>query len=401
LNINPLSPLPIVVALLLALATTHCLARRFAVKLPKGRVSTIDGLRGFLALAVFVYHACIWFFYLRTGQWYVDSSVYTHLGSTSVALFFMITAFLFFSKLLDAKNRPVDWLQLYLSRLFRLGPLYLTTIGAMLLIVAVLSDGQLREPLTVALLNVARWLAFTVPGIRDLNGIDQTWIIVAGVTWTLKYEWIFYLLLPLLACLMGAWPPAVFVLLGAMTALALNWLTLDYSIMSAFLGGMAAAALVRYERVRMIATAKASSLLAASCLAVVVIAFPTPHSALPLLLLTVMFTLVAAGNTLFGLLSSHTSRVLGELAYSIYLLHGLVLFLVFRFLLGFPDAGGLSALSHWLVVGLCTPVVIALSFLTFYAIELPAMRLVPGATSWIRSRCKSAGQAPVRQGGQA
>jgi len=397
---TPLSPLPILVILLLALASAHYLARRFAVQLPSGRVSTIDGLRGFLALAVFVNHACIWFFYLRTDQWHVDSRLYTHLGETSVALFFMITAFLFFSKLLDSKRRPVDWLRLYLSRFFRLTPLYLVTIGAMLLVVAVLSDGQLLESPAQVVLDVARWLAFTMPGMPDINGMAQTWVIVAGVTWTLKYEWVFYLLLPLLACLMGSWPPAAFVLLGAMTVLALNWLTLDGSIMAAFLGGMAAAVLVRYERVRMIAATKASSVLAVSCMAAVVIGFPSAYDAVPLLLLTVMFTLVAGGNTLFGLLSNHTSRVLGELAYSIYLLHGLVLFLAFRFVLGF-DPAGLSALSHWLVVALCTPVVIALSFVTFHAIELPAMRLMPSTLRWIRSRRKPMAQAPVRQDTQA
>lgn len=385
---NPVSPIPVIFSILLALATTHFLAKRFAVILPVGRVSTIDGLRGYLGFAVFLHHASIWFFFLRTGRWAVPpSNLYTHLGQSGVALFFMITGFLFFSKLIDSKDRPVDWTKLYISRLFRLTPLYLFTMGTMFAIVAVLSDAQLREPVESLALGIARWLTFTAKGNPDLNGVAQTWIIVAGATWTLPYEWGFYLMLPLFALMVRSRTLIGSLVLGITALLAFKWLLdLDLLFMKAFVGGMAASVLVRYEKVRVIASAKISTMLVVGCVAAVVMIYPTAYGSMPLLLLSIAFTLVAGGNTLFGLLTSHTSRVLGEMAYSIYLLHGIVLFLMFRFLFGFPEAAKLTPIEHWAMIALCTPVLISISFLTFRQIELPAMRIAPKAANWVKSR---------------
>ena len=88
---------------------------------------------GVMALAVFVSHSSIWYFYLRTGTWDVPpSNVYTQLGQGSVTLFFMITGFLFWSKLLDGRQQPIDWSRLYLSRALRLGPLYLVAVACVM-----------------------------------------------------------------------------------------------------------------------------------------------------------------------------------------------------------------------------------------------------------------------------
>lgn len=181
-------------------------------------------------------------------------------------------------------------------------------------------------------------------------------------------------------------PPVGYMLLGIMTLLAVNLLTLDYSIMAAFLGGMTAAVLVRYKKVCAIASARLSTLLGVGCVAAVVMLFPTAFDLPALLLLTVAFTLVAGGNTLFGIFTSHASRVLGEMTYSIYLLHGLMLFLVFHFGFGLADAAALSSIEHWLVIALCTPVLIALSFWAFLQIESPAMRLSPEVVRWVNTR---------------
>jgi peptidoglycan/LPS O-acetylase OafA/YrhL len=168
------------------------------------RFSSIDGLRGYLALAVFFHHACIWYFFLRTGQWQVPpSNLYTNFGQTGVAFFFMITGFLFYSKLINTKTKSIDWLRLFVSRVLRLTPLYLFAMASMLTIVAILSNFTLYRPSLNILLSVCRWLTFTITGGPDINGVVGTGGIVAGVTWSLPYEWAFYFLLPLLAFLIG------------------------------------------------------------------------------------------------------------------------------------------------------------------------------------------------------
>ena len=96
------------------------------------RYSSIDGLRGFLALGVFVFHLVVTHRFIETGTWEVpDSRFYVLLGPIGVSVFFMITGFLFWGKLLRTKGRP-RWNALYIGRLFRIGPLYLVVVVIML-----------------------------------------------------------------------------------------------------------------------------------------------------------------------------------------------------------------------------------------------------------------------------
>ncbi len=60
------------------------------------RVATLDGLRGFLALAVFFHHAAIYHRFLLDGVWALPPSrFYALLGPVGVSVFFMITGYLF------------------------------------------------------------------------------------------------------------------------------------------------------------------------------------------------------------------------------------------------------------------------------------------------------------------
>src|SRR5476651_103111 len=110
------------------------------------RVHTIDGLRGFLALGVVFHHAAIYHQYLQTGIWDLPPSrFYANLGEVGVAMFFMITGYLFWAQILKAQGRP-NLTKLYVGRVFRIIPLYLLLVAAMLLIVGVLTQWHLREP---------------------------------------------------------------------------------------------------------------------------------------------------------------------------------------------------------------------------------------------------------------
>ena len=382
---NPLSPLPVIAAFILAIAAVYLLDKYYAVKLPAGRLSSIDGLRGYLGLSVYMHHSAIWFFYLKTGQWQVPPShLYTHLGESSVTLFFMITGFLFSSKLLNSRKTSVDWLKLYVFRLLRLVPLYLVVIFIMFLTVALLSEGELREPANELIKNLACWLVFLQP---DLNDVTATSIILAGVTWTLLYEWVFYLALPLLSLIFGLRPAVGYLLMGAAAILmASQSVAIIPSVMTTFMAGVVAAVLVRNEKIRRAACAKASSLLMLGCLVVLVFVYPSAHGAVQKLLLSIVFIIIAGGNTLFGLLTSRLFRILGEMTYSIYLLHGILLFIVFKFLFGFAEAEKLSPMAYWSVILACTPVLIGISFAAFRLIESPALRMAPSVMHWIRSR---------------
>jgi peptidoglycan/LPS O-acetylase OafA/YrhL len=87
--------------------------------------------------------------------------------------------------------------------------------------------------------------------------------------------------------------------------------------------------------------------------------------------------LIAAGNTIFGFLTSSASRMLGQMAYSIYMLHGIVLFTIFKFFVTIETAAKFGPMQHWLIIYLITPILILFSFITFNLIEHPSMQLIP------------------------
>lgn len=67
---------------------------KYKLKPKPNRYESIDGLRGFLGVSVFIHHASIWYVFAKTGAWELPkSNLYVHLGQTSVSLFFMISSF--------------------------------------------------------------------------------------------------------------------------------------------------------------------------------------------------------------------------------------------------------------------------------------------------------------------
>ena len=384
---EPLSPVPAIAALLAAIATCELIARRGGAPTSTGRFATIDGLRGYLAFFVFLHHSSVWFQYLRTHHWRVPASaLYTQFGQSSVALFFMITGFLFFSKLIDGRRGGIDWGKLFVSRVLRLVPLYLVSMALLFLIVAVLSGWSLHVPGRTLAKGMARWLCFTIPDAPNLNAINDTFTIIAGVTWSLPYEWLFYLSLPLLALTTRALPPIRYLglsVVGGGLLLAV-WRPTGYQLMP-FAGGMLAAVLVRSEAFRAFCERRVAVLLViASIAAAIALPSVVPASA-NLFLLSAAFALIAGGCSLFGALLSPASRVFGEMAYSIYLLHGILLFAMFTFVIGRENASQLSPEAHWAWVIGASPLLVLVSGLSYRFIERPAMRRTTQATAWLRT----------------
>lgn len=109
-----------------------------------GRYGSIDGLRGLLAFGVMFHHSVTAYVYFTTGVWaWSKNPVLNHLGQTTVALFFMITGFLFTSQ---CASRKFNCKKIYLSRMMRLAPLYFLVITTLFLIVISLSKFVITVP---------------------------------------------------------------------------------------------------------------------------------------------------------------------------------------------------------------------------------------------------------------
>jgi peptidoglycan/LPS O-acetylase OafA/YrhL len=250
-------------------------------------------------------------------------------------------------------------------------------MGLMFAVVAAESGWTLHEPKRVVAREAAQWLAFAVAGYDKLNGFADTHLVTAGVVWSLACEWRFYLALPLVALLLGRRAAAGPCLLAAAALALAAWEHTHLPMTAAFLGGAAALPLTELDSVQRLAGSAAGSVLALACVAALPL-FPTVYAPAPLLLLTLAFTLVAAGCNLFGGLTSRVSRVLGEPTYSLYLLHGLVLYVAIRWVAGEATVAAWPPAVYCGFVLALVPVVLALAFASFRWIETPALRRLPG-----------------------
>ncbi len=211
-------------------------------------------------------------------------------------------------------------------------------------------------------------------------------LVTAGVTWTLHYEWLFYFTLPLLALMRGVMPSVAALLLAVLVLAFENWSRINTVLLLNFAAGMASAVLIRNEALRNLLCNTAASVFAIACIALAFTLCPTPFSASAIGLLWLAFTIIAAGNSFFGLLTLPICRQLGEITFGIYLLHGPLLFITLRLVLGLPMAASLTPAEHWLLILTITPILIGIALLSFIWIERPCMMAAPHLHTWLSAR---------------
>jgi peptidoglycan/LPS O-acetylase OafA/YrhL len=345
----------------------------------------LDGLRGFLALAVVFHHGAIYHGYLLTGIWTVPpSSFYTGLGQGGVSIFFMVTGYLFWGKVITEQFRSgVNWPALYIGRIFRIAPVYLLAVCSMLVIVGFETDWTLLQPVSTVAKEVTNWLALGIRPRYDVNSFRDTDLLLAGVTWSLKFEWAFYGALFILALVLAA----VCRLLPARRKL-FTWLLPGFVL---------AACLIKSpfpnQPNRSICCALFSvGMLAAACgpfrlgpdwlrssavlafVAIALVGFPSSYHAGPVLLLGAAFTLIASGCTVFGTTTSRPAMRLGDISYGIYLLQGLALAAAFR-----PASLRVLALAdpyyHWMLLLSAALVLVGAATIVHVIVERPGITL--------------------------
>jgi peptidoglycan/LPS O-acetylase OafA/YrhL len=115
-----------------------------------------------------------------------------------------------------------------------------------------------------------------------------------------------------------------------------------------------------------------------------------------LICISLAFAIIACGNSLFGILTHNTSRLLGQISYSIYLLHGMLLFLTFRFVIGFPAASNFSPVLHWSIIASCGILLVIVSSFTYRYVELPFINAAPDAAARLQLYLKDKAVEPSR-----
>jgi len=373
----------VVVALAVAqLAYRFCgfYARAMDREIASSRFHAIDGLRGFLAIGVVLHHIHINHHFFLTGRWELTPSrLSTFLGRGSVGMFFMITAFLFWGRIIESKER-FDAMRFYQNRVRRLVPMYLVSAGLVVATAVALSHFRLNVPLSDLTAQISSWLLFTFPGMPPINGFSQT-ALINTVFWSLIYEWKFYLLLPMIGALALRWGTWL-VALGVCACITLfspgqvEWY---------FVAGCAAAMAVRIPAIQNLCRSVVGTALLITCIAAVVTWQPLLYSPGAAALMFVPFLVISGGNSLFGILTNKAARLLGLLSYSIYLLHNWVLYLVARLVNHIVPIASISHASYLGIGSGVAAITVLLATLTYRLIEFPPIRLSSAATKAERS----------------
>ncbi len=352
---------------------------------PSAKVTSLEGLRGLLAFAVVVHHACAWYFYLQTGDWTTGRSVvFGRLASFGVLQFFYLSGYLFWSRLMRRGGIPLG--PFYLSRFIRIGPVYyVCTAIAILIGLAQTGFGLHVQPAVLAR-SLGSWLLFCMGGVASVNGADTSRII-AGVTWTLALEWGFYLLLPFLvwfsrsarrlvpmALVFGTvWlaSKALLHLFGRFPHVAPGIFTLGgvaKLMLIGFGGGILIATFQqKLKIVKRLSPGAASSILLILYLAYL---FVPGIRSIGQILLLCGFAMVVQGTDLFGLITSRGVRLLGIVSYPIYVVHGIVYYLAAKV------RGGMHAVplrAYLPETLLCMIIIVLVATALHFAVERPTM----------------------------
>ena len=335
------------------------------------RSSPLDALRGILATAVICHHFVVTYFWKTTGSWIPpESAVLNNLGAVPVSLFFMITGFLFFGKIYQ---RHPDFLDIFKSRVLRIMPLYVFVLIFVVLL-SLFETGFAFITLKELGKEVFKWLVFSG---GSFNGFIHSNIMTAGVHWTLRYEWLFYLTLPIIAALVnkvwyGQYSLAS-LLVCVVIAVGMMFGVVKPALSLLFVAGFIPVLIKRHFPQGIAYLAHPLVSVAALLLLAYAMTLEA-YSVLQIATLAVPFLILALGNDVFGLLASRGLKSLGEVSYSLYLTHGAVLYIAFSTLHLFSFEN--TQLTDFVV---CLPgillAVALVSYVTFYGVEKPFIKV--------------------------
>jgi peptidoglycan/LPS O-acetylase OafA/YrhL len=382
---NAYSPIYFFLIAILAFLTSHLLNKLFGTPSVTHRESALDGLRGFLVIGVFVHHAAFWISKKGGAAWALPQGILSALGPVCVVLFFMTTAFLYYGKLLRCRGQEVDWLHIAVSRVLRLTPLCIVMAVAAFGVAFYTTGFVVVEDVFTLLRTFFQWASVGLGGSPDINGLKSSWQLNAGVVWTLKYEWLFYMSLPFFGIMASVKPKATALIISTLLIIFLAQIDtkLELRPVVAFLGGIVAAYATRKNWVVNFCQGPVAAIVFLVCVASALVSNRNPFGALSLISLTIAFVIVACNNNVFGILSLQSVRSFGDVGYSAYLLHGLLLYVAFHSENIAAFDGSLTPIRHWSVVACLTVLLVMICRLTFKYVEQPGMNAAPGVQAWI------------------
>lgn len=302
----------------------------------------INGIRGILASLVMFSHAFKEFYIYLGHQWIYDKSFFdligfgnqaTNTGKIGVAIFFMISGYLFY-KLLNGSSFNLR--KFIKNRFLRIFPLYAFVVSFCVVTGLVLTNYILDWNLII---GITKWYMFF--GSYDVLNIAE---MTKGVEWTLKLEILLYASIPVLFYLFKKIDNKVLrhlLILGSILSIFVAGFLLriygkvyiDPRAALCFYVGYIALEIKEFNSVSLFLQSKIATILA--ILFFMSSFFISSHNLFYLYLIVscgFLFLCLTSGNSIFGLLNIEPLQKLGEISYSIYLMHGCVLYGFMQFI---------------------------------------------------------------------
>ncbi|EIX6839122.1 acyltransferase [Escherichia coli] len=332
--------------------------------LPK-RSNSLDGMRFFLASMVIFHHMDCFYSYYTTGKWAPVSYFLFAAGKYGVALFFMTTAYLFWGKI--RMKESIDWVSLYKGRMLRIMPLALFSSFIAIILLFIFT-----KPFPISNTPISNILSWFDGGIWDskppVTTMQRPTIALAGVTWTLKWEWMFYFTLPVMF-FFNKRPLELSLSLFAFAFYFMPSFTKDAYLWSYFFAGM----LCRELKERIVLDNIKSELLLISSIIFLLVVNPTLFRVPGTIFLGIIFFSIISGGSVFGLLRTKAAIRLGTVSYSLYITQGLILFPAYNI---YKHFFSLSIDNNYFIfLVFCFIATCIFSSITYHLIELPFMNL--------------------------
>jgi peptidoglycan/LPS O-acetylase OafA/YrhL len=294
------------------------------------------------------------------------SNFANQMGSMAVAIFFIISSYLFCSMIANP-DRKIDIVRFFEGRVMRIVPLYVACVAILFAIAFYVSGFHLLVKPAELGREIGAMATFGFVPNTTLNGVGLANLL--GQRWTLSYEWMLYMLIPFLAFAVRK--------IGTIWAGVLVLALLSYfdGLFAFFAVGAAAVELQKLEGQWLRLGIKCAGLVGLPLFAVV---SHQSHNWIAAVPLTFFFVALLQGGWGFRWLESRPLALLGLISYSVYLTHGISGYWVESL---FP--GEMANLAFMEFAKVFTAIIFAT--LTYQMIEKPFMSLRP-TTAFVRRR---------------
>lgn len=328
----------------------------------------IDGLRGIAAVSVVTGH--IWRVGVKgvdlNGYYISDSSDF--VAAFGVQVFFCITGFLFFDQVIRRKA-IFDWDKFYIARVKRLAPLFFVTMTLCILLLILSKFKEISSFTFSDAYSAMSLYLFGFGGQVKILGLDSG--LLTAITWTLPFEWRFYLLLPI-ACIAIKTKKIKYLLTFVILMAVLSFIIDSMNIWPYFLIGAMSAYVFNKIKINDRVAKGIVFIIGIVSLCLSPLLIESKYDFSSFIIMLVFFISIVLTKPSF--LAKNTFVYTGEASYSIYLLHSIacvVISYVIYHSIGVISTDSVSAI---IIYSLSSMIICIASVLSFRFIEYPFIK---------------------------